>query len=97
MASVWAISSVVGPTLGGVFSEFLTWNWIFFVNIPLCLLAGWLLVRNLHETVERTPHRIDWLGGVLRPVGVRLLIPALLEGGRERGSEIGSASWWERA
>src|SRR3712207_7609158 len=72
MASVWAISSVVGPTLGGVFSEFLTWNWIFFVNIPLCLLAGWLLVRNLHETVPRTPHRIDWLGGVLLTVGVSL-------------------------
>ena len=40
LASVWAVSSVVGPTLGGVFSEFLSWRWIFFVNIPLCLLAG---------------------------------------------------------
>src|SRR3712207_9566714 len=69
MASVWAISSVVGPTLGGVFSEFLTWNWIFFVNIPLCLLAGWLLVRSLHATVERTPHRIDWLRSEERRVG----------------------------
>ncbi len=81
MASVWAISSVVGPTLGGVFSEFLTWNWIFFVNIPLCLLAGWLLVRHLHESVERQRHSIDWLGGVLLTVGVSLLILALLEGG----------------
>ena len=81
MASVWAISSVVGPTLGGVFAEFLTWNWIFFVNIPLCLLAGWLIVRNLHETVERSRHRIDWLGGALLTVGVSLLILALLEGG----------------
>jgi EmrB/QacA subfamily drug resistance transporter len=81
MASVWAMSAVVGPTLGGVFSEFLTWNWIFFVNIPLCLLAAWLLVRHLHESVERQRHRIDWLGGVLLTVGVSLLILALLEGG----------------
>ncbi|MFC4554165.1 MFS transporter [Georgenia faecalis] len=81
LASVWAISAVVGPTLGGVFSEFVTWNWIFFVNIPLCLIAGWLLIRHLHETVERTRHRIDWLGGVLLTGGVSLLILALLEGG----------------
>ena len=39
LASVWAISSVVGPTLGGVFSQFVSWRWIFFVNIPLCILA----------------------------------------------------------
>src|SRR5688500_9643167 len=69
IASVWAISAVVGPTLGGFFSEFLTWNWIFFVNVPLCLLAAWLLVRHLHETVEREKHRIDWLGGILLTVG----------------------------
>ncbi len=81
MASVWAISAVVGPTLGGFFAEFLTWNWIFFINIPLCLLAAWLLVRHLHETVERERHSIDWLGGILLTVGVSLLILALLEGG----------------
>ncbi|MET0789117.1 MAG: MFS transporter [Cellulomonas sp.] len=81
IASVWGISSVVGPTLGGVFSEFLSWNWIFFVNIPLCLAAAWLLVRYFHETVERTRHRIDWAGGALLTVAMSLLILALLEGG----------------
>ena len=40
IASVWAMSSVVGPTLGGVFSQLGIWRWIFFVNVPLCLLAG---------------------------------------------------------
>ena len=39
IASVWAISSVVGPTLGGVFSEFGLWRWIFLVNVP-ALSAG---------------------------------------------------------
>src|SRR6218665_1914250 len=51
IASVWAISSVVGPTLGGVFSEFVSWRWIFFVNIPLCLAAAWPLVPFLHHTL----------------------------------------------
>jgi multidrug resistance protein len=50
LASVWAISSVVGPTLGGVFSQFLSWRWIFFVNIPLCVIAAWMLLRQFHES-----------------------------------------------
>src|SRR5690349_13886577 len=73
LASVWGISAVVGPTLGGVFSEFLSWNWVFFVNIALCLAAAWLLVRHLDETVERTRHRIDWAGGLLVTTGMSLL------------------------
>ncbi len=36
IASVWAIASVVGPALGGIFSQFTSWRWIFFVNIPPC-------------------------------------------------------------
>jgi multidrug resistance protein len=40
IASVWGVSSVVGPTLGGVFSEYTSWRWIFFVNVPLCLVAA---------------------------------------------------------
>ncbi|PFP05787.1 MFS transporter, partial [Priestia megaterium] len=48
LASVWAISSVVGPTLGGVFASLGIWRWIFLINIPLCFLAGWMLVRTFH-------------------------------------------------
>jgi EmrB/QacA subfamily drug resistance transporter len=81
IASVWAVSSIIGPTLGGLFSEFLSWRWIFFVNVPLCLAAGWLLMRHLHETVARTRHTIDWLGGGLLTVSLTLLILAILEGG----------------
>ncbi|OZB89376.1 MAG: MFS transporter, partial [Microbacterium sp. 14-71-5] len=81
IASVWALSSVVGPTLGGVFSQYVTWRWIFFVNVPLCLAAGWLLVRHLHERIERRRHAIDWTGGALLTVASTLLILGLLEGG----------------
>ncbi len=82
IASVWAVSSVVGPTLGGVFSQFVSWRWIFFVNIPLCLLAAWMLWRGYHESVERRAHQIDYAGAAALTVSLSLLILAVLEGGQ---------------
>ncbi len=82
IASVWAVSSVVGPTLGGVFSQLGLWRWIFLVNVPLCLLAGGLIARNFHETVRHQEHRIDYLGSVLLTIGTTLVILGVLEGGQ---------------
>ncbi|WP_245852035.1 MDR family MFS transporter [Isoptericola jiangsuensis] len=82
LASVWAVSSVVGPALGGVFSEFVGWRWIFWINLPLCVLAGWMIVRRYHEaprTGEREP--IDYVGAVLLSGASVLLLLGLLEGG----------------
>lgn len=83
LASVWGISAVVGPTLGGVFSEFVSWRWIFFINIPLSLLAAWMLWRKFSEKNhgERTRPRIDYAGAVLLTAGTALVILGLLEGG----------------
>jgi EmrB/QacA subfamily drug resistance transporter len=81
IASMWGIASVVGPTLGGVFSEYVTWRWIFFINIPLCLVAGAMVVRNFKERIERSRPSIDYAGAGLLTGGLTLLILALLEGG----------------
>jgi EmrB/QacA subfamily drug resistance transporter len=81
VASVWGISSVVGPTLGGVFSEYLSWRWIFFINLPLGALAAWMFARNFSEQVVRRKHRIDYAGSVLLTTGCSLIIFGLLEGG----------------
>ena len=82
LASVWAISSVVGPSLGGVFSALGIWRGIFLVNVPLCLLAGWMLVRTLHENVERARHKVDYAGAVLLAGSLGLLILGALQGGQ---------------
>jgi MFS family permease len=82
LASVWAVSSVVGPTLGGVFAALGIWRGIFLVNIPLCLVAGWMLVRSFHENIERVKHRVDYLGAGLLTVSLTLLILGALEGGQ---------------
>ncbi|MCY0906159.1 MFS transporter [Arthrobacter sp. H14-L1] len=82
LASVWAISSVVGPTLGGVFSSLGFWRGIFLINIPLCLLAGWMLIRTFHEDVHRTKHRVDYPGAVLLTIALSLIILGALQGGQ---------------
>lgn len=81
IASVWAVSSVVGPALGGVFSQFASWRWIFWVNIPLCLLAGWALMRSYHERVTPARHRFDLAGAGLLSIALTAIILGLLEGG----------------
>ena len=81
VASVWGISSVVGPTLGGLFSEYLSWRWIFFINLPLGALAAYMFARNFSEQVVRRRHRIDYAGTVLLTTGCSLVIFGLLEGG----------------
>ena len=81
LASVWAASSVLGPLAGGLFSDYLSWRWIFFVNLPLGALAIVVLRRRFPEVVERRPQRLDVAGALLLTLGCGLLILGLLEGG----------------
>jgi EmrB/QacA subfamily drug resistance transporter len=81
IASVWAIASLVGPTLGGVFADYVTWRAIFWVNVPLGILTIWML-RRFHEKVTRRPTTVDWGGAVLITAAGVLLLLGLLEGGQ---------------
>lgn len=82
IASVWGISSVIGPTLGGLFSQLGIWRAVFFINVPLGVIAAVLLIRSFHEVIEKTKHTIDYLGGILLAAALTLLILAVLEGGQ---------------
>lgn len=81
LASVWGMSAVIGPTVGGFFAEYWTWRGIFWLNLPLGIGALWLLQRHLHERVERRAHQIDYAGAATLSAGCAVLILALLEGG----------------
>ncbi|MBM7784278.1 MDR family MFS transporter [Tenggerimyces flavus] len=82
MASVWGISAVVGPTMGGAFADYASWRWVFLVNLPVGAAALALIVRYLHEKVpERTRHRVDYLGAALVMTTAGLFVFALLQGG----------------
>jgi EmrB/QacA subfamily drug resistance transporter len=81
LASVWGVSSFLGPLTGGLFSEYVSWRWIFWINLPLGALGLLTLRRRFTERVEKRSHRIDYLGASLLTVGCTLLILGLLEGG----------------
>lgn len=81
VASVWAIASLVGPTLGGVFADYVSWRAIFWVNLPLGLVTLWML-RHFHERITRRDTAVDWWGAALITLGGVLLLLGLLEGGQ---------------
>ncbi|WP_435590692.1 MDR family MFS transporter [Nocardia sp. bgisy118] len=82
LASVWAMSSVAGPLLGGVFADFVSWRWIFLVNLPLSAVAASMLLRSFTEHTVRRSQDIDYLGAGLLTLGAGAIILGLLEGGQ---------------
>lgn len=81
ISSVWGISAVIGPAIGGFFTVYASWRWIFYINVPIGIFAFGMIALYLHENIERRQHRIDYLGSVLLAFGVGLLILGLLSGG----------------
>ncbi len=80
-SGVWAISSVVGPALGGLIVDHFSWRWVFYINIPFGLLSALLLILYFHEKVERKKVSLDYLGTTLLSGGIVALLFALLQGG----------------
>lgn len=79
LASVWAVAAVLGPMLGALIVQELSWAWIFWINIPIGLLAAlgfWLFLREA-PLVRRSS--IDLLGALLFTVGIAALMTALTE------------------
>jgi MFS family permease len=82
ISSTWAVASIAGPLLGGGFAEHLHWSLIFWINIPLGLVAMAIINKPLRKLpVASKRHRIDALGALLLVVATALLLLALNWGG----------------
>jgi EmrB/QacA subfamily drug resistance transporter len=80
---VFALSSVVGPLLGGVLTQSFSWRWVFYVNLPIGILAMFAISTKLHLPVKKRDSRpkIDFLGAGLLTATTVPLILATLWGG----------------
>ncbi|MFE8941819.1 MFS transporter [Streptomyces sp. NPDC000963] len=84
LSSVWAASAVAGPAAGGLLAGYADWRWIFLINLPVGLVALWLICRYLVEperTAPRARVRIDWAGALCVFATGVLLLTALVQGG----------------
>ncbi|AUY51969.1 MFS transporter [Streptomyces sp. CB01881] len=63
--AVFGVTSVLGPLLGGLFVDNLSWRWVFYINLPIGVVALVVIAAVLHGTEVKRRHRIDYLGTVL--------------------------------
>jgi len=103
LASVWGISSVLGPLVGGLIVQHVSWAWIFWMNIPVGLLAAAGFAAFLREEVTHERRPVDVAGAVLLTLSVAALMTAATEPGGTLFYAAGVAAvvgtavflWWE--
>jgi len=105
------VAPTLGPTLGGWITDNYTWNWCFFINVPIGLLSMFLVTTFLHDTpdLRRTNGSVDWAGIGLLAVGLASLQYVLEEGQQDGWFEdativklsilaavcLSTMLWWE--
>jgi EmrB/QacA subfamily drug resistance transporter len=70
----------VGPLVGGALTSGLGWRWIFFVNVPVGVVAIWITLAKVQAATERNRRRIDWIGFVTFSAALFLLVLSLVRG-----------------
>ena len=83
IGAVFAVASVAGPLLGGFIVDNLSWRWVFYVNLPVGVVAVAIVALKLHLPTVRRPHDIDYLGAGLLAGGVSALILLTTWGGNQ--------------
>jgi EmrB/QacA subfamily drug resistance transporter len=80
-SGVWGLASVVGPFVGGIITDQLSWRWVFYINVPFGLAAALILGLALKEPKRHERPAIDYAGAATLMAAIGLLMLALVEGG----------------
>jgi EmrB/QacA subfamily drug resistance transporter len=81
LSSVWGISSIAGPLVGGLIVHTVGWQWIFWMNVPFGLAAIFFISRYLHEDVRHGERNVDYPGAALLLAALGPLMLALTQAG----------------
>ncbi|MYM28422.1 DHA2 family efflux MFS transporter permease subunit [Duganella sp. CY15W] len=83
IAAVYAATSVIGPVLGGLMTDWLSWHSIFYINLPIGAVAVYVIGKYMHDDKPHHAHKIDYLGSVLLTGAVTSALLVLALGGTE--------------
>ncbi len=89
MGASFGLASIVGPAAGGFITQYYSWRWLFFVNIPFAALTLLVVAFYMHVPNERRKHRIDVMGSITLSLGVSAVLLATVWG----GSQFAWYSW----
>ena len=79
VSSAWAIASVAGPLLGTLIVTHASWRWAFLINVPIAIIAGFLVIAGMDESVGDRSGRFDLAGALLAGLGGSSLMWALVD------------------
>ncbi|WP_067701784.1 MDR family MFS transporter [Nocardia jejuensis] len=83
LGAVFGVTTVIGPTLGGLFTDHLSWRWCFYVNVPIAVIMILVAARTIPVVRNAVKPIVDYLGIALIAIGVTCLILGLEWGGQE--------------
>lgn len=79
VSTIWGVSALIGPAVGGLLTQYASWRWVFYVNPPFCVITLFLIWRFLHEKLERRKHQMDYVGALALSASVVCLLFGLQE------------------
>ena len=80
-SGVWGLSSIVGPVVGGFITDQISWRWVFWVNLPVGVLAALIIGFALKEPKRTSKPTVDYAGAALLMIAVSVLMLAMVENG----------------
>ncbi|MEO5788223.1 MAG: MDR family MFS transporter [Gelidibacter sp.] len=82
LSSVWGVSAILGPTIGGALADYASWRWIFLINIPVAIGAIIMISMFLQENKPIKQAKIDWLGALALLLTGAFIMFGLMQGGQ---------------